>query len=80
MTAMIYKNEGDNTMGGEKRRIFNEIVAYRKKHGVGCFKAISAATGGRVAILTISHMYMGTRVQNDVWLLVGEALQELQER
>ena len=73
------KSNDEQEIGEQKRRIYGELAVYRKKHGVGCFKALSEATGGKVAVHTISHMYMGTRVNSDVWLLVGEALNKLRD-
>lgn len=61
----------------EKHRIYEALKAYRKKHGVGCFKHISENTGGAVAIHTIANMYMGVKVKNEIWLQVGEALEKL---
>lgn len=61
----------------QKHRIYAELKTYRKKHGLGCFKAISDATDGKVAISTIANMYAGTKVKIDTWILVGEALKKL---
>jgi hypothetical protein len=80
MKTPRYNSEADKAMSSKKRRIYGEIDAYRRKHGIGCFRDISAATGGKVAIHTISHMYTGTRIQNDIWLQVGAALEKLQAR
>ena len=77
MKAINDKHQAGTAISDEKRRIYGELAAYRKKHGVGCFKAISEATGGKIAVLTISHMYMGTRINDDVWLQVGAALEKL---
>jgi hypothetical protein len=68
----------DNEEASEqKHRIYAELTAYRKKHGLGCFKDISDATDGKVAISTIANMFTGIKVKLDIWLLVGEALKKL---
>jgi hypothetical protein len=78
MDILSNKAAAGKLSGDEKRGIFTMIAAYRKAHGIGCFKHISAATGGKVAVLTISHMYMGTKINDDTWRQVGEALETLQ--
>lgn len=72
-----FRSSAEQANSEEKRRIFKELVSYRKKHGIGCFKDISAATGGKVAVYTILHMYTGTKVSNDIWLEVGKAMEQL---
>lgn len=74
------KNNAEKAMHDEKRRIFEELKAYRKKHGIGCFKQISDATGGKVAVHTISHMVSATRIDDEIWLQVGQALEALREQ
>ncbi len=66
----------------QKKRIYAELKTYRKIHGLGCFKNITEATEGKVAIGTLANMYTGTKVSDEVWLQVGEALERLsvQER
>lgn len=80
MKTSGYKHIVEKAMSEEKRRIFNEIKAYRKKHGIGCFKQISDATGGKVAVHTISHMVSATRLDDQIWLQVGQALETLREQ
>lgn len=63
----------------QKHRIYTELAAYRRKHGLGCFKEISNATDGKVAIGTIANMFTGTKVKFDTWMLVGEALKKLKQ-
>lgn len=79
MKTSGYKNDAEKAVSEEKRRIFEGIKAYRQKHGVGCFKQISAATGGKVKIHTISHMVSATKVDDEIWKQVGEALEKLRE-
>lgn len=68
----------DNKESSEqKHRIYAELMAYRRKHGLGCFKEISNATDGKVAISTIANMFTGTKIKLDIWMLVGEALKKL---
>ncbi len=79
-TIRVQKNITEPPITEEKQRIYAALKAYRKKHGVGCFKNISEETGGAVAIHTISNMYTGVKVKNETWLLVGEALEKLREK
>jgi hypothetical protein len=79
-TIRVQKNNLEPPITEEKHRIFDALKAYRKKHGIGCFKNISENTGGRVAINTISNMYTGVKVSNEIWLLVGQALEQLAEQ
>jgi hypothetical protein len=79
MKTSSLTSPADKAFGDEKRRIFGELRAFRKKYGVGCFRELSDATGGKIAIHTISQMYMGTKVSNDIWLQVGEALEKLRK-
>ena len=80
MRASDIKNTAEQqAISEQKSRIFGEIKAYRKIHGLGCYKDISEATGGKVAIHTIANMCMGTKVHNDVWVLVGQALEKLKK-
>jgi hypothetical protein len=66
-------------MSDAKHRIYAEIKAYRKIHGLGSFKDISEATGGAVAIHTIANMYTGVKVKDETWLQVGMALEKLKK-
>lgn len=79
MKTSPYKNTAENTIHEEKRRIFREMAAYRRQHGIGSFRLLSAATGGKVASMTISHMYMGTKINDEVWRQVGAVLEKLRE-
>lgn len=80
MKTLRFNSNTEESISEEKRRIYSELKAYRQQNGVGCFKAVSEATGGKIAIHTISHMYTGTKVNNDVWLQIGEALEALRNR
>jgi hypothetical protein len=73
------KDKTDKTVTVEKLRIYNEIKTYRKTHGLGSFKDISDATGGKITIHTIANMYTGTKVNSETWQEVGEALEKLRE-
>jgi hypothetical protein len=73
------RQDSDKETRELKHRIFAELTKYRKNHGIGCFKAISEASGGKVAVGTIAHMYTGTKVDTAIWILVGEALKRLNE-
>lgn len=73
------KNTTNQAIRDEKRLIFAQLKAYRQKHGVGCFKKISEATGGKIAVHTIAHMLQATRIGDDVWQEVGHALAKLRE-
>jgi hypothetical protein len=75
--AQIKMLKGNNEESEKKHLIYAELKDYRKKHGLGCFKTISEATDGKVAIGTIAHMYTGTKVNIDTWILVGETLKKL---
>lgn len=79
-TIRVQKNNAEPPMTDEKQRIYAALKAYRKKHGVGCFKHISDSTGSIVAIHTIANMYAGVKIKNETWLLVGEALERLKDR
>lgn len=78
-TIRVQKNIPEPPITEEKHRIYEALKAYRKRNGIGCFKHISVATGGRVTIQTISNMYTGVKVKNETWLQVGEALETLSE-
>lgn len=80
MKTSGYKSNAEKAMSEEKRRIFDEIKAYRKKYGIGCFKKISAATGGKISVHTISHMVSATKLNDEIWLQVGQALEKLREQ
>lgn len=79
MKAAQTRNNTDTVLGEEKRRIFREIQDFRKEYGIGCFKAISEATGGKIAVHTIAHMVSATRISNEVWVEVGQALEKLRQ-
>lgn len=78
-TIRVQKNTAEPSISEDKHRIYDALKAYRKKHGVGCFKHIADATGGTVAINTIANMYTGVRIKNETWLQVGAALEKLAE-
>lgn len=79
-TIRVQKSTAEPAITEDKHRIYEALKAYRKKHGVGCFKHISDSTGGIVAINTIANMYTGVKIKNEAWLLVGQALEKLRER
>jgi hypothetical protein len=80
MKPSQFRTTADNAASAEKRRIFIELTAFRKNNGIGSFKLLSAATGGKIATHTISHMYMGTKVRDEVWQQVGKALETLRDQ
>jgi hypothetical protein len=76
-TIRVQKNSAEPPMTEDKHRIYAALKAFRKQNGLGCFKDISEATGGKIAINTIANMYTGVKVKNDTWLEVGMALEKL---
>jgi hypothetical protein len=79
-TNRVQKKSIEPDITEDKLRIYGVLKAFRKKHGLGCFKLISENTGGIVTIQTIANMYTGVRVKNEIWLLVGEALEKLDDQ
>jgi hypothetical protein len=77
-TIRVQKNTAEPAMTEDKHRIYEALKAFRKRNGLGCFKDISEATGGKIAINTIANMYTGVKVKNDTWLEVGAALEKLE--
>lgn len=76
-TIRVQKNYTEPPITEDKHRIYEALKAFRKTNGIGCFKLISEATGGKVAIHTIANMYTGVKVRNETWLLLGDALEKL---
>lgn len=70
--------QNNAAMTETKHLIYARIKDYRKKHGLGSFKNISDATGGKIATHTIANMYTGVKVKDETWLLVAEALEKLE--
>jgi hypothetical protein len=79
-TIRVQKNTVEPSITEDKHRIYEALKSYRKKNGLGCFKQISETTGGIVAINTIANMYTGVKVKNEIWQLVGQALETLNEQ
>jgi hypothetical protein len=73
------QSQEDKAVSEQKKRIYAQLKAYRKAHGLGCFKNITEATGGKIAIGTLANMYTGTKVNDETWLQVGEALERLND-
>jgi hypothetical protein len=73
------QSQEDKAVSEQKKRIYAQLKAYRKAHGLGCFKNIAEATGGKIAIGTLANMYTGTKVNDETWLQVGEALERLSD-
>lgn len=63
---------------GEKRVIMERMQTYRKKHGLGCWTAVSEASGGQLSDDQLRDMCAGTGVLPiSVWRLANNLLDKL---
>lgn len=64
----------------EKRAILGRLQRYRSAHGLGCFAALAAASGGSLTTQTIRSLYIGEETYPiQVLRMVGEALGKCEE-
>lgn len=72
----VYLRGGRNA--GEKRAIQMRLRAYREAHGLGCWEAVSKASGGKLSDDQLRDMHNGTASLpiND-WRRAAQALDKL---
>ena len=65
----------------EKRMIQERLIAYRKEHGLGCWAAVTKASGGKLDDETLRRMTTGAAVLPlAAWRLAARALDKLEEK
>lgn len=65
---------------GEKRNIYERLIAYRgNPPRLGCWQALAAASGGRVSVDDLRQITTdGMSPTVDVWRSIGKALDKLE--
>lgn len=64
--------------GSEKRRIWERLQQYRRKHGLGSFAFLANACGADVTETTLRNLYSGDEAAPiQVWRQIGVGLDKL---
>lgn len=65
--------------GEEKRAIFDLLLRYRDKYGLGCLDAVAEKTGGKISVETIRELLVGgISIPIEDWRRIGRALEKLE--
>ena len=65
--------------GEEKRAIFDRLLRYRDKYGLGCLDAVAEKTGGKISAETLREVLVGgISIPIEDWRRIGRALEKLE--
>lgn len=62
----------------EKKIIQDRLISYRKKHGLGCWKKVAEASGGRLSEEDLRGLYEGAPFTLASWRIAEMALDALE--
>lgn len=62
----------------EKKIIQDRLIAYRKEHGLGCWKKVAEASGGRLSEEDLRGLYEGAIFTLASWRIADMALDALE--
>lgn len=67
--------------GAKKKKIIQDrLIVYRKEHGLGCWKKVAEASGGRLSEEDLRGMYEGAPFTLASWRIADMALDELERK
>lgn len=66
--------------GFDKRAVYERLVAYRKRNGLGCFVQLKKATNGELTDMDLYAMLNAEPYSVAKWKLLDEALDRVERK
>ena len=66
--------------GFDKRAVYERLVAYRKRNGLGCFVQLKKATNGELTDMDLCAMLNAEPYSIAKWKLLDEALDRVERK